>query len=161
VTANGNIVVESTGTCRHRTRTVKAFVRRSGFVDFVYFTDFEVRDPLDYRGRPARPRPTHCATYFGLRTRSFACRDLRFSNDTLAGPVHSNDTMMICNNVTFKDVVTTMSGPVAANGNRNYRVDGCGTAGTGGTTVRRAGRPGQRHKVNLPSTNLGPQGRDQ
>ena len=155
VTANGNIVVTSTGKVGTRTRTVKAYVRRSGFVDYVYFTDFEVRDPLDYPVADRVTAQTSCATYFGLRTPTapFTCRDIRFSGDILDGPVHSNDAILICSNVTFKDTVTTMAGPVAANGGKHYRTDGC--TGTSGTTFARAGDPKQVKKVNLPSTNLG------
>jgi len=155
VTPNGNIVVVSTGSVGARSRTLKAFVRRSGFVDFVYFTDYEVRDPLDYPAAERANAQAYCANYYGLRTppAGFACRDIKFSGDTLSGPVHSNDTMIICGNVTFKDVVTTMSGPVTANGGKHYRTDTCSS--TSGTTFARPGDPERVQKVNLPSTNLG------
>lgn len=155
VTANGNIAVTSTGKVGKRTRTITSYVRRSGFVDYVYFTDFEVRDPLDYPASQRATAQAHCANYHWLRTppTGFSCQDIRFSNDLVDGPVHSNDAIMICNNVTFKDVVTTMAGPVASNGGKHYRTDGC--ASTSGTTFARPDDPRQVKKVNLPSTNLG------
>ena len=159
VTANGNIVVTSTGKVGARTRTIKAYVRRSGFVDWVYFTDFEVRDPLDYPATQRTLAQTHCANYSGLRTlpspnpTSFKCQDVRFNGDILDGPVHSNDAILVCSNVTFKDAVTTMAGPVAANGGKHYRTDTC--TSTTGVTFARPNDPQQVKKVNLPSTNLG------
>ena len=159
VTPNGNIVVTSTGRVGKRTRTIKSYVRRSGFVDYVYFSDFEVRDPVDYPVAQRSLAQTHCSTYFGARTLpspnpdNFKCADIRFSGDVLDGPVHSNDAMLICSNVTFKDAVTTMAGPVASNGGKHYRTDGCSS--TSGTTFARPNDPKQVKKVNLPSTNLG------
>jgi Tfp pilus assembly protein PilX len=154
VASNGNIVVHSTGRVGARTRTIKAFVRRSGFVDFVYFTDLETRDPRDYPPAQRADAERYCNDYYPARSAQtvFACQDIRFDNDVLSGPVHSNDTMAICSNVVFKDVVTTMSGPIAANGGLPYRTDGCSS--TSGTTFARAGDPKQVKKVNLPSTNL-------
>ncbi len=154
---NGNLVVESTGRVGKRTRTLGASVRRSGFVDYVYFTDFETQDPVEYpltATAPALNRSqaaTLCANYWGLRDSN--CTNISFASDTMSGPVHSNDTMLICNDVRFQDDVTTMSSPVDANGGKAYRVDACGS--TSGTTFARAGDPLTVKKVNLPSTNLG------
>ena len=154
---NGNIVVESTGRVGKRTRTLRASVRRSGFVDYVYFTDFETQDPVEYPLTATAPALNRaqatslCANYWGLR--DSACTNIFFANDTMSGPVHSNDTMLICDNVVFQDAVTTMSGPVAANGGKAYRVDTCSS--TSGTTFKRTGDPKTIKKVNLPSTNLG------
>lgn len=152
VPPNGNLVVSSTGRVGERSRTLTAVVRRSGFIDYVYFTDFETRDPLTFATQAERDSAVaSCSDYYGLRASS--CTNIAFSNDSLSGPVHSNDTMLICGGVTFKDVVTTMSGPVADNGGKHYRTNGCGS--TGGTTFARSGDPLQVKKVNLPSTNLG------
>jgi type II secretory pathway pseudopilin PulG len=158
VTPNGNLVVTSTGRVGSRTRTLQASVRRSGFVDFVYFTDFETQDPLDYPVTATAPALNRaqalagCVDYWGLR--QAACTNIQFAGDTVTGPVHSNDTMLVCENNAFKDVVTTMAGPVAANGDRNYRTSPC-AGGTSGTSFARGGDPKQIKKVNLPSTNLG------
>lgn len=155
VSPNGNILVESTGKVGVRTRTIKAVVRRSGFVDFVYFTDFETQDPLNYPPAQRASATANCANYWGLRAAS--CTDIIFQNDNLSGPVHSNDTMYICNNVTFTDKVTTMSGPVTANGGRAFRrhTGSGGNCSEAGTTFTRPGDPLIRPKVDLPSTNLG------
>ncbi len=153
VSPNGNIVVQSTGRVGSKRRTLKAVVRRFGFVDYVYFTDFETQDPLTFPTQAERDSAVaNCSNYYGLRSSS--CTDIAFHNDTLSGPVHSNDTMLICANVGFKETVTTMSGPISTNDNKHYRIDACGGQTTG-TTFARAGDPLQVKKLNLPSTNTG------
>ena len=157
VSPNGNIAVESTGKVGARTRTITASVRRSGFVDFVYFTDYETQDPLDYPTTATSPKlnreqaVTLCQNYWGIRDPN--CTDIQFANDSLSGPVHSNDTMLVCENVSFKDTVTTMSGQVGTTG-RTYRTDVC-PGGTSGTSFARAGDPLTVKKLQMPSTNLG------
>lgn len=154
VSPNGNIVVSSTGRVGSRSRTITATVRRSGFVDYVYFTDFETQDPLTYSSQAARDAAvTNCTNYYGTRSASPTCTDIAFNNDVLNGPVHSNDTMLVCGNVTFKDTVTTGSGPIAANAGRAFRNDGCGS--TTGTTFLRPEDPQSVKRVDLPTTNLG------
>lgn len=151
VAPNGNIVVSSTGRVGSRSRTISATVRRSGFVDYVYFTDLETRDPLTYATQAERDfAVANCTTYYG--TRSTSCTDIAFSNDVLNGPVHSNDTVLVCGNVAFKDNVTTGSGPIAANAGKAYRVDGC--ASTAGTTFLRPADPTTVPRIDMPSTNL-------
>ena len=151
VAPNGNIVVSSTGRVGARSRTITATVRRSGFVDYVYFTDLETQDPLTYPEAHRDAAVANCTSYFG--TRHAGCTDIAFSNDTLNGPVHSNDTMLVCGSVAFKDTVTTGSGPVAANANKPFRVDGC--ASTTGTTFQRPEDPLTVKRIDLPATNLG------
>ena len=154
VSPNGNIVVSSTGRVGQRSRTITSTVRRSGFVDYVYFTDFETQDPLTYGTQAARDAAVaNCTNYYGTRAASPTCTDIAFSNDTLNGPVHTNDTMLICGNVAFKDTVTTGSGPIAANAGKHYRTDGC--ASTSGTTFLRPDDPQPVKRVDLPTTNLG------
>jgi Tfp pilus assembly protein PilX len=152
--SNGNIVVSSTGRVGARSRTLTATVRRSGFVDYVYFTDYETRDPLTYTSQAQRDAAVaSCSDYYGARANTPTCTDIAFSNDTLNGPVHSNDTMLICGNALFKDTVTTGSGPIAANGGKRYRSDGCGS--TSGTSFQRPEDPTTVTRINLPATNLG------
>ena len=152
VAPNGNIVVSSTGRVGARSRTITATVRRGGFVDYVYFTDLETQDPLTYATEPQRTfASANCASYFG--TRHASCADIAFSADTLNGPVHSNDTMLVCGGVAFKDNVTTGSGPIAANANKPYRVTPCGS--TTGTTFLRPTDPLTVKRLDMPATNLG------
>ena len=79
---NGNIVVESTGRAGTRTRTLTASVRRSGFVDYVYFTDLETQDPLEYPVSASAPQlnraqaSTECVSYWGTRNAACAKREV-------------------------------------------------------------------------------------
>lgn len=146
-TPNGNIVVEASGRVGSKTRTLRSVVRRAGFVDFVYLTDYETQDPTAFRAEfPAGSVEENCGNYYQLR--SDACVNIQFSNDTLTGPVHSNDRMLICDNVTFNDRVTTWANPSSG---RAYRTNDC--TATSGTTFRRTADPLTVDKVNFPATN--------
>ena len=48
VDTNGNLTVRVTGRSRGEYRSVLATLRRSNFIDFIYFTDFETLDPAAY-----------------------------------------------------------------------------------------------------------------
>lgn len=97
-TTTGGIRLRVTGRVNQVTRSIVADLKQSGFVDYLYFTDYEVQDP-DLTSRPEcvkhlwEGRPTDCGLNFDVK-------------DTLAGPVHSNDTLNVCG-ATFKNKVTT------------------------------------------------------
>jgi type II secretory pathway pseudopilin PulG len=157
----GTITVSSTGKVGKRSRTLKAQVRRSGFVDFLYFTDFETQDPLLYDTPAARDAAvTSCSAYYGTRAVWPDCEDPAFKQDVVDGPVHSNDTMFICSDNQFRDRVTTASPQIDATGNvvptggTYSRSNGC-SSGTTGTTYKYPGDPVPRPRINMPSTNLG------
>jgi type II secretory pathway pseudopilin PulG len=161
VVPNGNIEVTSTGRVGARTRTLTASVRRSGFLDFVYFTDLETPDPLSHATTAAAEAAAPCAAYYypaGNRPAPPTCTDLAFSGDTLNGPVHSNDTMLICDGNSFLDSVTTASPAFSGKHYRTNQADSsgnpvaCGTAGT--TTFHTAGDPRRVERVSMPATNL-------
>ena len=48
--SQGAIIVWSTGKAANVTRTVQATFRRRSFIDFLYFTDYETKDPAAYTG---------------------------------------------------------------------------------------------------------------
>lgn len=135
-TATGGIRIRSTGRVGQVTRSIVADLKQSGFIDYLYFTDYEVQDP-DQTGL------TQCATHI-WEGRSGSCTSIQFaSGDVIAGPVHSNDTLTICGS-TFKGKVTTSNPntPVVITPN------GCGTAtyavGTG---------PVYQPEITMPATN--------
>lgn len=146
VTANGSIKVTSTGRVGVRTRTLEASIRRSGFLDYVYFTDFETQDPLDYAPSSQAAAKTSCGLKYAPQ-RANGCTVISFANDTLDGPVHSNDIMNICNNVTFRKTVTTYAG---GNSAPSFQSLGCTTTGT---VFGRSGDPAIVAKVTMPATN--------
>lgn len=101
----GNLRIRSTGRVGDQTRTIVADLRQQGFIDFLYFTDYEMQDPqisrVDatcVRYNWVSPRPS---------TGTGNCRNIAFGeSDVLNGPVHSNDTIRACSAV-FNGTVTT------------------------------------------------------
>lgn len=90
---SGLIGLRVTGLSGHRTRTLVATIKVRGFVDYAYFSDLEVGDP-DQAGTP-----TSCLKYAwaGRSQTSCASYQRQFGAlDVIDGPVHSNDTMRIC-----------------------------------------------------------------
>jgi hypothetical protein len=97
--STGAIRIRSTGRVGQVTRSVVADLKQSGFIDFLYFTDYEVQDP-------ALTGLTACKKHI-WEGRSNSCSTIQFaSGDTIQGPLHSNDTLTICGS-TFNGTVTT------------------------------------------------------
>jgi hypothetical protein len=87
--ANGSIRIRVTGRVGESTRSIVADLKQSGFIDYLYFTDYEVQDP-DLTGK------TQCAVHM-WEGRSSQCTAIQFgSTDVVDGPVHSNDTLTVC-----------------------------------------------------------------
>lgn len=129
-TTNGGLVkLKVIGQVNKTQRTFEAFLRRRSFLDFLYFTDFETKDPLTYDpsidGNTSGGVPqdttwagTNCGDRYGydltvdpgvsattspnIPARNSECTEIRFiSNDTIRGPLHSNDRIRIDGNPTF------------------------------------------------------------
>ncbi len=49
--AQGAIIITATGRSRGVTRTIQATLRRKAFIDYLYFTDYETKDPAAYDSR--------------------------------------------------------------------------------------------------------------
>jgi hypothetical protein len=143
----GSLRLRSTGRVGTETRTVVATLRINSFLDYLYFTDFEVEDPAQYSSAPL----PNCATY-AYASRPTSCHDIAFgSNDVLEGPVHSNDTIRSCSAV-FKGAVTT--GYAVASGLPYKEVTSGGSTGCSPrTTFEQAGSPSTVTRVVMPATN--------
>jgi hypothetical protein len=104
----GVIRLRVTGLAGSRTRTILASFRVKGFVDFGYFTDYEIKDPETYVV-PSGAKgfdPNSCVVYAWTGKRPAACSyinaddptkttDMRVpfkSTDLLYGDAHTNDT---------------------------------------------------------------------
>jgi Tfp pilus assembly protein PilX len=103
---SGVLKLRSTGRVGDQVRSVVVDLKQKGFLDFLYFTNFEIQDPL-YSGDDE----TSCSKYAyagrpgGLYGTS--CSPIAFgSGDVLNGPVHSNDAIRICD-ATMNGAVTT------------------------------------------------------
>ena len=102
--AQGIIRILATGRSGSVTRSVLADVRQRGFLDYLYFTNYEVQDP-QITGK------TQCAAYNyavgATAARPSSCDPIVFqTKDTVDGPMHSNDKLDICGG-TFTSTVTS------------------------------------------------------
>jgi type II secretory pathway pseudopilin PulG len=78
-------------TANSATRQIVATFKVIGFLNYVYFTNFEDEDPSLY-GAPASWK---CGNYYGVR--SSRCQAIEFTTgDEQNGPVHSNDAVLTC-----------------------------------------------------------------
>ena len=162
----GAIIVTSTGRVGNSTRSIRATVRRRSFLDFMYFTDLETKDPALYSTSagddytPAQAQ-TYCAkryyqgrdiagrTDFAGDTDGNTCSEISFNdNDTINGPLHSNDAIRICGDPDFNGDTSTSW--VGAGGKRwwPYPVGSCGS-----NPVFKPGDPKQASILTMPPTN--------
>jgi Tfp pilus assembly protein PilX len=117
----GVIQVRSTGLVNGVTRSIIADLRQTGFIDFLYFTDYEIQDP-DISGEGIG-----CVKY-EWAGRSSSCTGIQFGkNDVINGPLHSNDTLLICESE-FNGNVTTSNSQNKGSGRLYMIPSGCGTA---------------------------------
>ena len=96
----GTIRLRATGRVGTETRSIIADVRQTGFIDYMWFTDYEMSDPTIV--------DQGCDTVHAWEDPSerASCTIQFAAFDTLSGPVHSNDTIVICG-AHFKSTVTT------------------------------------------------------
>lgn len=87
-----------------RTRSIIATFRRESFLNFIYFTNYENRDPLAEASKTERERQSAvCADKVRSKRVGQNCVEIQFAEgDAVNGPLHSNDeSVLICNVVTF------------------------------------------------------------
>jgi Tfp pilus assembly protein PilX len=91
-------------------RSIVASFRRQGFLDFLYFTYYEDMDPAAYATTTQQDNAEkYCAGLFRKsRPRNiynptgFNCTEIQFApTDQVKGPLHSNDSLLVCNSPTF------------------------------------------------------------
>lgn len=107
----GVLHIRSTGRVGDVTRSVVADLKQKGFIDYLYFTDFEVQDPA-YSGVTTvdANNVSVCERYgYASPTRPGSCGTIQFGAfDVFTGGVRSNDQMTICGS-NFKGAVVTSS----------------------------------------------------
>ncbi|MFL5910372.1 MAG: hypothetical protein ACJ768_07390 [Gaiellaceae bacterium] len=92
---SGTFRIRSTGLANGVRRSIVATFKRRGFLDYVWFTDYEIRDPL-VSGDPAS-----CVKHI-WEGRPNGCAEVNFvSGDNMQGPMHTNDQFLICGTPTF------------------------------------------------------------
>lgn len=90
--------IESKGTSGKESRTVIATFKVNGFLDYIYYTNFETEDPTLY---PAGPS---CAGkyYSEWHPKNLPCEVITFSSgDEVNGPFHTNDSARVQGTATF------------------------------------------------------------
>jgi hypothetical protein len=119
---NGTLRLRSTGRVGEEVRTVVADLRQKGFIDFLYFTDYETQDPEVSRQTDDSVEECSVYEYHG---RSSDCTTIQFGGfDEIDGPLHTNDTMYICG---ARFLGHTTSSYVPTWGSRYKTPSGCGS----------------------------------
>jgi hypothetical protein len=102
--ATGSFRIRSTG--RPRTgsklkRSIVASFRRRSFLDFLYFTDFETTDPINYPASLQSWAQTYCGDKYRIK-RDDSCQEIQFADaDAIKGPFHTNDNILTCGTPEF------------------------------------------------------------
>jgi hypothetical protein len=154
---SGFLRLTATGKMRKTTRTVQVDLRRRSFLDYLYFTDYETKDPAVYdktaTSNADNYTPSEAAQNCGDRyypNRNSNCTEINFSSfDTINGPLHSNDAIMTCGAPKFLDKVTTMWGGAGVP-KKYYRTNG-GCSGNNPTFP--ATYPRNAPELKMPVTN--------
>ncbi len=137
----GTLRIRSTGRVGDTTRSVVADLKQDGFLDYVYFTDYEISDPV-LSSASCSPK------YEWAVTERPSCTTIQFSaTDVIDGPMHTNDTMRVCGGTQFKGATTTSS----TRSNRYVAVTGTNCTGTpsfGGQS-----KPAYAQAITMPQTN--------
>lgn len=115
--AQGKLQLRATGRVGSTTRSIVVDLKQDGFINWLYFTGYEVQDP-QFTGK------AFCADRYayGLNARPLGsdaneCAQIQFGRvgapDVFDGPVHSNDMLYICN-AEFRSAVTSTATPTRA-----------------------------------------------
>ena len=126
-----------------RSARVYATLRRRSFLDFLYFTDIEARDPAQYTGSPfdQLTAQTSCGApkhYYGgsgaqrdIDGRTDyagdadppSCTEINFiTADSINGPLHTNDAFRVCGSPNFNgDTSTSWDGSSGGGTGVRYR----------------------------------------
>jgi Tfp pilus assembly protein PilX len=153
--SQGIIQVVSTGRVRGVQRTIRANMRRRGFLDFLYLTDFESLDPQSgYYSDPATAA-ARCSEYWWQGRSSSDCVRISFvTGDTINGPLHTNDTISVNGSPQFNGEATTAyTGQLSCPASSTYTYRWYGLSGCGDTPRFQSGDPEPVPILPLPTTN--------
>ncbi len=90
--------IQSVGKAGKSTRTLIANFQVAGFLNYIYFTQYEVADPKSYKGGDEK-----CGNYRPQREAlKVSCIGIVFGpEDTVNGPLHTDDTAEVCGGAVF------------------------------------------------------------
>jgi Tfp pilus assembly protein PilX len=135
LTASGKRLTNPAGSCSSAgaIRTVSLGLRRQGFLDYLWLTDYEITDPV-LSGADATACTKHAwewnAPYskYGPSDPSNCSAVFWSSSAMLNGPVHSNDGLYVCGNPTFNgDTDTYYNSATSNNAFHSKQFGGPGT----------------------------------
>jgi hypothetical protein len=133
--SQGIIRLLATGRSGNQTRSFVANIRQKGFLDYLYFTDYEVQDPA-----LTGDSQSGCTQYYPARSDTACGGAIQFgSGETINGPLDSNDALYICGG--------TFNGTVTSNYATSPYYRNCGTA------TFNQGAPKFGPKLTMPPTN--------
>ena len=132
----GIIRLRSTGRVGTETRSIVADIRQKGFLDYLYFTDYETRDPAITGFSEA-----DCKLRFPARDDDKCGGAIQFgAGEVMNGPTRSNDALYVCAGATF-------NGAVQSNYNVAPFYRKCGEA------TFNLGLPAYADQMSMPATN--------
>jgi type II secretory pathway pseudopilin PulG len=90
----GTLQIRATGRANGKSRSVIGTFRRSGFVDYIYFTQWETQDPIISGAANCDKKRSQ---------RGGSCVTIQFTQvDAIKGPMHTNDESVVtCGTPTF------------------------------------------------------------
>jgi hypothetical protein len=153
--SQGIVQVVSTGRVRGVQRTIRANMRRRGFLDYLYLTDYESLDPQSgYYSNPATAA-AQCDRYWWAGRPTNPCVRISFvTGDTINGPLHSNDTLSINGSPRFNGAATTAyTGRMSCTTSTTYTYRWYGLSGCADTPQFQSGDPEAVPILPLPTTN--------
>ena len=108
----GSFRIRSTGFANNAKQSVVATFKRASLLDFLYFTQLETSDPVNY-GDPAIIAGAYqqCTKYLregrmddpipGSNGNEYCDRIVFVTGDNIDGPLHTNDALQICGTPVF------------------------------------------------------------
>jgi Tfp pilus assembly protein PilE len=123
--------IESTGTAGKNERSLVATFQVTGFLNFVYYTNYETEDPGLYP--TSKPASSSCNKK-KYAERPSSCVSIQFtSGDAVNGPMHTNDAADVCGAATFGRKGHVPADVIEMNGG-TYNQGGCSGSPTYNTS---------------------------
>lgn len=119
--------IKSTGYSGPEKRSLVATFKVTGFLNFIYFTNFETLDPALYgnAGTAAQCRGKYYSAWKG----KYECENIQFATgDGVQGPMHTNDTADVAGAAFFGREGNSPPDSVEMNGGTYGAASGCGSS---------------------------------
>lgn len=107
---DGLLRIRSTGLVNGKKRSLIATYKRRGFLDYLYFTDYETLDPVAYGSYGSGYvswAQSSCDVYYrdgraNTTYNGMHCVEIQFpTGDAVNGPMHTNDGLLVCGSPIF------------------------------------------------------------